>query len=870
MFRNHSSTGQLTSDPEEILQECRVFYSSLYQSQISPSVDPSEFLQGIPTISEAAKTECDRPVTEQELYKALCSLKKNTSPGPCGWSPEFFIAFWHELGPTYTSAVHEAFQQETLPPSFTSSVTTLIPKKYKDRRSIENLRPISLLSVTYKIIAKVLASRIAKVADTLIHSDQTGFIRGRYIGENVRMILDLLKYTEDESIPGLIVQCDYYKAYDCVEWRYINCVMESVGFGHNFLRWMRIFYPSNCPSPYYARISMNNFLSQPYSIERGIRQGCPLSCLVWAICIEPMACKLRIHPHIHGVTVHQEEVKLALYADDTTIVLDGSEDSLRNSMLLVNSFCEISGLKLNTSKTVCLWIGSKRNSRDRLCQEHNLAWTNEPVTILGVQISTKLDEIPRLNYDKRLSDIKKTLTPWLRRSLTPFGRCIIVKSLALSKLTYLFSVLPSPDSRLLRSVEREIFGFVWGSKPDKVKRSVSKNLLIKGGLKVPDVYLHSRSMKISWIKRWLNPENEGKWKLFVHKLFSLDQEFNLFECALDEEIIENFHADDFWKEVLLAWVKLQPNTDDYRSILKQPIQYNKHLKLEQHPNLNVRHLMMNGLRRVEDLFSVGEGKLLSALELAAKYPNINFVSVFAIKAMLPTSWCSLEFNRNSERQCCSRLDEIKEKRYTSKWAYNILLQTVTEDRAPSQRKWESELSLPATYSWRDAYSQLYSTTSDIYLRWLQYRIFHRVLPTKKLLHVYGIAADKMCCFCQRRPETIAHIFYSCEKIVAFRHALFERFERQLNQGVCIQKREVIFGTRQLSLNLGLLLFKAFVWKQCRSAGLLTLTHFKAFVKVTANVQWHVSLETGKQKYFVKVWRPLCEALQVENSFFEPP
>ena len=257
-------------------------------------------------------------------------------------------------------------------------------------------------------------------------------------------------------------------------------------------------------------------------------------------------------------------------------------------------------------------------------------------------------------------------------------------------------------------------------------------------------------------------------------------------------------------------------------------------------------------------------------DLAAKYPSINFVSVFAIKAMLPTSWCSIELNHNSDSQCCSRLDEIKEKRYTSKWAYNILLQTITEDRAPSQRKWESELSLPATYSWHEAYSQLYNTTSDIYLRWLQYRILHRVLPTKKLLHIYGIATDKMCCFCHRRPETITHIFYSCEKIFSFRQVLFETFERQLNQGVRILQGEVIFGTRRLSLNLGLLLFKAFVWKQCRSAGLLTLTHFKAFVKATANVQWHVSLKTGSQKHFVAIWRPLCEALQVEGPFFEPP
>ena len=338
-----------------------MFYSALYQSQISQSDGLAEFLQGMPVISESAQTESDRPVTKGELHAALCSLKKSTSPGPCGWTPEFFITFWNELGSLYTAVVQETFQREMLPPSFTTSITTLIPKKQKDRRMVENLRPISLLSVTYKILAKVLASRIAKVANSLIHGDQTGFIRGRYIGENIRMILDLLRYTEDECIPGLIVQCDYYKAYDCVEWKYVNHVMEAVGFGRNFLRWMRIFYPWNHPSPYHAKISINNFLSHPYSIERGIRQGCPLSCLVWALCIEPMACRLRSHHGIRGITVSQEEIRLSLYADDTTILLDGSGESLRNSLEVLSDFCKVSGLKLNAStvsQNFPFWVGN--------------------------------------------------------------------------------------------------------------------------------------------------------------------------------------------------------------------------------------------------------------------------------------------------------------------------------------------------------------------------------------------------------------------------------------------------------------------------------------------------------------------------------
>ena len=368
MFMKHSADGRATSDTTQILDECKYFYSSLYRSQIHQCHDPADFLQAMPTISETAKIEYDQSVTKRELHEALCPLKKNTSPGPCGWSPEFFITFWDQLGTLYTAVVQEIFEKKILPTSFTTSITTLLPKKQKDRRLVENLRPISLLSVTYKILAKALATRIAKIASSVVHPDQTGFIKGRYIGENVRLILDLIKYTEDKCIPGLIVQCDYYKAYDCVEWKYVNRVMETVGFGPNFLRWMQIFYPWSQSSPYQAKISVNNFLSQPYPIERGIRQGCPLSCLVWTLCLEPMACSIRNHPGIGGITVADEEVKLSLYADDTTLILDGSDESLRNSLQSIYSFCKISGLKLNASKTVCYWIGEKRNSTEKCCQ----------------------------------------------------------------------------------------------------------------------------------------------------------------------------------------------------------------------------------------------------------------------------------------------------------------------------------------------------------------------------------------------------------------------------------------------------------------------------------------------------------------------
>ena len=105
--------------------------------------------------------------------------------------------------------VSEIFQQGEMPAYMKKSVTILIPKKDKDRRNVENLRPIGLLNVHYKIITKALATKVQKVVSSLINEDQTGFLKGRFIGENVRLILDLMDYCSEKNISALILACDF-------------------------------------------------------------------------------------------------------------------------------------------------------------------------------------------------------------------------------------------------------------------------------------------------------------------------------------------------------------------------------------------------------------------------------------------------------------------------------------------------------------------------------------------------------------------------------------------------------------------------------------------------------------------------------------
>ena len=147
-----------------------------------------------------------------------------------------------------------------------------IPKGNIPRIFLKNWRPISLLSCDYKILSSAIANILKGVLDKLISRKQTGFISGRYIGENIRLIYDLLHYTEKDNIPGLIMLLGFEKALDSVSWTFLYRVLEFLNFGTNFKQWIKLFNTNVV-----ASVSQCGFLSNPFPIERGCKQGDPIS-----------------------------------------------------------------------------------------------------------------------------------------------------------------------------------------------------------------------------------------------------------------------------------------------------------------------------------------------------------------------------------------------------------------------------------------------------------------------------------------------------------------------------------------------------------------------------------------------------------------
>ncbi len=199
-------------------------------------------------------------------------------------------------------------------------VVTCIPKADKDRRVHKNWRPISPLNVLYKIISTCITNRIKKTLNYLIDENQTGFIPGRCISENIRLLYDTMFETKKQNKNGLLILIDLEKAFDTVSKEFIMLVLDKFGFGPNMQKWVNILISNSS-----SCIIQNGHLSSFFDYERGCRQGGPISPYLFLFVAEILGIMIRRNKYIKGITLNGTEHTIGQYADDNELFLDGSE-----------------------------------------------------------------------------------------------------------------------------------------------------------------------------------------------------------------------------------------------------------------------------------------------------------------------------------------------------------------------------------------------------------------------------------------------------------------------------------------------------------------------------------------------------------------
>ena len=389
-----NTEGEEFTSTADILKCQTDFYKDLYKKVDSKDNVSIQSVLGDndKKLSDKESQDLEGEILYSELAFALKNMKNNKSPGLDGFTVEFFKFFWVDIGHYILNSLNYGYRTGSLSITQKQGVITCIPKPNKSRVNLKNWRPISLLNVIYKLASAVISNRLKKVLDGLINENQKGFIAGRFLGENVRLIYDVLFETKKQNIPGLLLSIDFEKAFDTLSWSFISDVLDYFNFGNSIKAWVSLFQKGS-----ETCILQNGFMSEVFNLRRGCRQGDPISPYLFILCAEILGKMIRKNNDIKGIIINDKEYKLSQYADDTQLILDGTEKSLKAALDILKTYYIMSGLKINVDKTRALWIGSSCGSSGKLCEEYALDWSQEPLKILGVTFSPLVFNIWDLN-----------------------------------------------------------------------------------------------------------------------------------------------------------------------------------------------------------------------------------------------------------------------------------------------------------------------------------------------------------------------------------------------------------------------------------------------------------------------------------------
>jgi exonuclease III len=481
--------------------------------------------------------EMDEPITAAEIRLAIKAAKNNKSPGLDGIPYEFYKKF-----PTFKvgdetirvenilSKVFKDIRKHgvwNMPSNennqypFTSGVMSLLYKK-KDKMEIENYRPITLLGTDYKLMTKCIATRLGEVAGDIIHPNQTGFVPKRSLYDSVRMSELMIDYAERTKQNGCIIALDQEKAYDKIDHNYLWKVLEAFGFGEDFINMIKTLYSNG-----YTNIMVNGVMATPIAIERGVRQGDPMSCILYDLAIEPLAEAIR-QSSLEGYRVKGliDKILVSLFADDT-IVYVNERDNIHTLYEIINEFCCASTARFNIPKTEFLPIGTKEY-RDKVIQTRTIGAYKVPEGIrivkdkesmrtLGAWIGNDVNQYPQ--WEAIMSKQANIMKMWQSTHPSFKGKELILKALVQSRALFLATVNGMPQD-VRKKMNRNMRNFLWEGK----KGTMSWDEVIApreiGGLNIPDIEIRYQAITIMWLKKWLSSKERPGWAYVADEIIA--------------------------------------------------------------------------------------------------------------------------------------------------------------------------------------------------------------------------------------------------------------------------------------------------------------------------------------------------------------
>ncbi|CAL4248398.1 unnamed protein product, partial [Meganyctiphanes norvegica] len=280
---NTIENGVTITDPDIIKSYVGKYYENLYKNENCNLHKQNYFLANIHTkITHLDNSFLLNEISEQELFSTLSKMSLNKYPGIDGIPVEFFIDLWDIIKIEMCQIYNGIISNLKLEGNQNLGIITLIYKDNEDAEKLSSWRPISLLCVDTKILAKLFAERLKMVIDKVIHPNQY-CVPNKTIVDCNNQMRDLVYFCNSENLPGCIINLDWSKAFDKVNIDFLCKIMCKMGFSNSFINIILIFYVDRT-----SKCLINGNLTEDFKIERGVRQGCPLSMLLFIISQEPL------------------------------------------------------------------------------------------------------------------------------------------------------------------------------------------------------------------------------------------------------------------------------------------------------------------------------------------------------------------------------------------------------------------------------------------------------------------------------------------------------------------------------------------------------------------------------------------------------
>lgn len=520
IYMLQKTDGTLLENQSEIEDEIMDFYKKLMGTEDSQlhHIDIDAMRNGKQVNMEQRRYLVSN-ITEQDIERALKGIGDDKSPGIDGFGAKFFKASWCIVKEDVIAAILEFFNTGRLYRGFNNTVVTLIPKG-DNARYVKDYRPIAGCTTVYKIIAKIITERLGKILPSIISHSQAAFVPGQNIHNHILLAYELLNgYGRKGGTPRVMMQLDLHKAYDMVNWRAMECILKEIGLPMQFVSWIMTGV-----STVSYRFNVNGTYSDIMQAKRGIRQGDPMSPMLFVIIMEYMhrtLVKMQQNPDFNH---HSKCEKIGLtnltFADDVLLFCRGDSKSVSMMMETIRKFSDSTGLKVNPAKCQMFFGGMDGCSKENLRRITDFAEGKLPVRYLGVPLSCKRLTIQQ--YMPLIDKIVDRVKHWTSKLLSYAGRIQLVKSITSAIAMYWMQCFPLPQF-VLRKINAICRSFVWTGKQEISKKSlVAWDTMCRnksqGGVGIINLQVWNivSLMKCLWN---ICRNSENLWVLWVHTYY---------------------------------------------------------------------------------------------------------------------------------------------------------------------------------------------------------------------------------------------------------------------------------------------------------------------------------------------------------------